>query len=109
VNGYKVSVSHYPPGTSKWNKIEHRLFAQITLNWRGRPLTSYQVVINLIGSTTTRTGLHVQAALDRREYPLGVRVSDADFKQLNIRKKRFHGKWNYSLSPRRQASARLVK
>ncbi len=107
--GLKVSVSHYPPGTSKWNKIEHRLFAQITLNWRGRPLTSYQVVVNLIGSTTTRTGLHVRAALDTREYPLGVRVSDADFGQLNIRKKSFHGEWNYSLSPRRQASARLVK
>jgi hypothetical protein len=107
--GLKVSVSHYPPGTSKWNKIEHRLFAQITLNWRGRPLTSYQVVINLIGSTTTRTGLHVRAALDTSEYPLGVRVSDADFEQLNIRKKRFHGEWNYSLSPRWQASARLVK
>jgi transposase len=107
--GLKVSVSHYPPGTSKWNKIEHRLFAQITLNWRGRPLTSYQVVINLIGSTTTRTGLHVRTALDTSEYPLGVRVSDTDFGQLNIRKKRFHGEWNYSLSPRRQASARLVK
>lgn len=107
--GLKVSVSHYPPGTSKWNKIEHRLFAQITLNWRGRPLTSYQVVINLIGSTTTHTGLRVRAALDTREYPLGVRVSDADFWQLNIQERRFHGEWNYSLSPRRQASARLVK
>lgn len=106
--GLTVSVSHYPPGTSKWNKIEHRLFAQITLNWRGRPLTSYQVIINLIGSTTTRTGLRVRAAMDTREYPLGVRVSAADFGQLNIRKKRFHGEWNYSLSPRRQASARLV-
>lgn len=107
--GLEVSVSHYPPGTSKWNKIEHRLFAQITLNWRGRPLTSYEVVINLIGRTTTRTGLHVHASLDTKTYPVGVRVSDADFKQLNIRRKRFHGEWNYSLSPRRQASARLAK
>ena len=99
--GLRISVSHFPPGTSKWNKIEHRLFSHITLNWRGRPLTSYETVVNLIGSTTTRTGLRVQAALDKGEYPTGVRASDEELSTLNLRHKRFHGEWNYSLAPRR--------
>ena len=103
--GLRISVSHYPPGTSKWNKIEHRLFSQITLNWRGRPLTSYEVIINLIGNTHTRTGLRVETALDEREYPLGVRVGKKDYAGLKIRKKGFHGDWNYSLCPRGQATA----
>jgi hypothetical protein len=99
--GLRISVSHFPPGTSKWNKIEHRLFSQITFNWRGRPLTSYyETVVNLIGSTTTRTGLRVQAALDKGEYPTGVRASDEELSTLNLRPKRFHGEWNYSLAPR---------
>ena len=98
--GLRISVSHFPPGARKWNKIEHRLFSHITLNWRGRPLTSYETVVNLIGSTTTRTGLRVQAALDKGEYPTGVRASDEELSTLNLRPKRFHGEWNYSLAPR---------
>jgi hypothetical protein len=92
-------------GRGRRSKIEHRLFSQITLNWRGRPLTSYEVIINLIGNTHTRSGLRVETALDEREYPLGVRVSKKDYAGLKIRKKGFHGDWNYSLCPRGQATA----
>jgi len=84
-------VSHFPPGTSKWNKVEHCLFSHITRNWRGRPLTSYETVVNRIGSTTTRTGVRVQAAVDNGEYPTGVRASDEESSTLNLRRKRFHG------------------
>ncbi len=98
--GLRISVSHFPLGASKWKKIEHRLFSHITLNWRGRPLTNYETVVNLIGSTTTRTGLRVQATLDKGEYPTGVRASDEELSTLNLRRKRFHGEWNYSLAPR---------
>jgi transposase len=95
-----IQVCHFPPGTSKWNKIEHRMFCHITKNWRGRPLISRQVVVNLIGSTTTRTGLHVQAKLDENSYPSGIKVSDEELATLAIERDEFHGEWNYRLMPR---------
>jgi hypothetical protein len=94
----KVTVSHFPPGTSKWNKIEHRLFSFITQNWRGRPLVSHEVVVNLIGSTTTKTGLNVKATLSKKKYKTGIKVSDEDFARIKIKPKRFHGDWNYTIS-----------
>lgn len=99
VIGITIKVAHFPPGTSKWNKIEHRLFCQITENWRGRPLTSREVVVNLIGSTTTKKGLRVQAQLDEREYEIGKKVSDEDLSKVNIEPAIFHGEWNYSIAP----------
>ena len=99
--GLSVSVSHLPPGTSKWNQIEHRLFAFITQNWRGRPLISHEVIVNLIASTKTRTGLLVDAQLDRCSYPKGIEVSDEEMAALNIEQSEFHGNWNYTIRPRR--------
>jgi len=101
-SGLRIRVAHYPPGTSKWNKIEHRLFSQITTNWRGRPLTSYQVVVDLIGSTTTNTGLKVHAYLDTRVYKKGREVTDREMKSLRIKRDAFHGEWNYTILPRLQ-------
>jgi hypothetical protein len=95
----EISVCHFPPGTSKWNKIEHRLFSYISLNWRGKPLTSYEVVVNLIGSTTTTKGLKVKSELDTNRYEKGIKVSDEDFKKLNIHRDSFHGEWNYTILP----------
>ena len=95
-----IHVSHFPPGTSKWNKIEHRLFSFITQNWRGRPLTTYETVIELIAGTTTRQGLTVQARLDRRRYPTGIKVTNREMKSLNIHPCDFHGDWNYTIRPR---------
>src|SRR5262245_49603672 len=95
-----VRVCHYPPGTSKWNKIEHRMFSHITQNWRGRPLESLETVVSLIGSTTTSTGLTIKAGLDRKHYPDNKRVDPAELAQLKIKRNRFHGDWNYTLSPR---------
>ncbi len=95
-----ITVCHYPPGTSKWNKIEHRLFSFISMNWRGQPLVSYEAIINLIGSTHTRTGLTVKAVLDTAEYETGVQVSAAEIKGLNLRRHEVHPEWNYTLSPR---------
>lgn len=92
-----VSVCHFPPGTSKWNKIEHRMFSHITKNWRGRPLISHEVVVNLIANTTTEAGLEIQAALDSGEYPIGIKVSDQDMADLNLERHEFHGEWNYTL------------
>lgn len=97
--GITIKVAHFPPGTSKWNKIEHRLFCQITENWRGRPLTSREVVVNLIGSTTTKKGLRVKAQLDEREYEIGKKVSDEDLSKVNIEPAIFHGEWNYLIAP----------
>ena len=97
--GLEISVCHLPPGTSKWNRIEHRLFCHITRNWRARPLTSYEVVVNLIGSTTTKTGLKVLAGLDSNTYPLGKKVSEVDMKAINIRFHSENEKWNYTISP----------
>ena len=95
-----LNVCHFPPGTSKWNKIEHRLFCFITKNWRGRPLTTYEVIVNLIASTTTKAGLTVRAALDPRHYETGVEVSAEEVARLQIRPAKFHGDWNYSIRPR---------
>ena len=94
----KVTVCHFPPGTSKWNKIEHRLFSFITQNWRGRPLVSHEVIVNLIGSTTTKAGLNVKAKLSKKKYETGIKVSNEDFALIKIRPKRFHGDWNYTIS-----------
>ncbi len=99
--GLEISVCHLPPGTSKWNKIEHRLFSQITRNWRGRPLTSHETIINLIGATTTTTGLTVTAQLDTASYLTGVKVSDREMKDLPITRDPWHGDWNYTLHPTR--------
>jgi transposase len=98
--GLKVTVSHYPPGTSKWNKIEHRLFSYITRNWRGRPLIDYRTIVDLIASTTTKTGLTVKVRLDKRCYKKGIKVSAKEIERLNIKRSAFHGEWNYSISPR---------
>jgi hypothetical protein len=95
--GLNISVSHFPPGTSKWSKIEHRLFSFITMNWRGRPLTSLEVIVNLIGNTTTDTGLEVICEPDESEYPIGIKVSDEELKKIKIKHDDFHGEWNYSL------------
>jgi len=92
-----ISVCHFPPGTSKWNKIEHRMFSYITKNWRGRPLTSHEVVVNLIANTTTNTGLKIQAALDSKGYPTGIKVSDKEMEMIKLEKNSFHGDWNYSI------------
>jgi hypothetical protein len=97
--GLQLTVCHLPPGTSKWNKIEHRLFSQITMNWRGRPLISHQVIVDLIAATTTVTGLTVQCVLDTAEYPIGVKYTNADIEALPLTRHAFHGDWNYSLTP----------
>ncbi len=98
--GLEIAVCHFPPGTSKWNKIEHRLFSAISQNWRGKPLVSHEVIVNLIGATTTRTGLRVRSELDPTRYPAGVSVSDREMETLYLRPDAFHGEWNYSLLPR---------
>lgn len=97
----KLVVCHFPPGTSKWNKIEHRLFSFITQNWRGRPLVSRQAIVELIASTTTQAGLIVKAALDSNQYKTKIKVSDEQLARLNLRRHTFHGNWNYTISPRR--------
>jgi hypothetical protein len=94
-----ITVCHLPPGTSKWNKIEHRLFSFLTINWRGKPLRSFQTIVQLIAATTTTTGLTVRAELDENKYPKGVKTSDAEFAALNIARHAFHGDWNYTISP----------
>ncbi len=99
--GIRLFVCHFPPGTSKWNKIEHRLFSFITKNWRARPLASLEVIVNLIASTTTRTGLTVKAAIDTNHYPTKLKVSDEQLERLRLKRHEFHGDWNYTLSPRR--------
>ena len=98
--GLTLQVCHYPPGTSKWNKIEHRLFCHITQTWRGTPLTSRLAVVELIASTTTRTGLTVRCELDTRTYPKGIKVTDEEMASLNIKGDAFHPEWNYTISPR---------
>jgi hypothetical protein len=97
--GISITVCHLPPGTSKWNKIEHRLFSFITQNWRGRPLVSYQTIVQLISATTTDTGLKVQCEIDPNTYPAGVKVTDAEMDAINIHRHEFHGDWNYTISP----------
>lgn len=97
--GLIVRVCHFPPGTSKWNKIEHRMFSFISLNWRGKPLVSHEVIVNLIGSTRTANGLTIQAELDTTAYPKGVKVSDEALSKLNLTRASFHGEWNYTIAP----------
>lgn len=99
--GLCVTVCHLPPGTSKWNKIEHRLFSHISMNWRGRPLVSHEVVLKLIGATKTKSGLTVKAKLDKGKYPLKVKVSDKEMDSINIQPNDFHGEWNYTIKPRK--------
>ena len=99
--GLTITVCHFPPGTSKWNKIEHRLWSMLTLNWPGRPLVSHEVVVELIGATTSRTGLSVRAELDRGSYPKGIKISDAQLVAAGVQQHDFHGEWNYDLRPPR--------
>ena len=99
--GLRISVCHLPPGTSKWNKIEHRMFCHITKNWRGRPLESHEVIVNLIGSTTTEKGLRIQASLDHGRYQKGIKVTDKELAEVRLEKDAFHGEWNYAILPRR--------
>jgi len=97
--GIDITISHFPPGTSKWNKIEHRLFSFISQNWRATPLVSYRVIVNLIAATTTRTGLSVHCELDTNQYPKGIVVSDDEMDAIAITRAKFHGEWNYTISP----------
>ena len=97
--GLSVTVCHFPPGTSKWNKIEHRLFSHITMNWQGKPLETYETIINLIGATKTRKGLKVTAVLDKTQYEKGIKVSDEQLEGVNILRHAFHGEWNYTINP----------
>jgi len=97
--GLSITVCHFPPGTSKWNKIEHRLFSHIAMNWRGKPLVSLAVIVSLIGATTSRKGLHVRSEIDHGTYPAGIRISNEQMAQLNLERHRFHGDWNYTIRP----------
>ena len=100
--GMPIHVCHFPPGTSKWNKIEHRMFCHITQNWRGRPLVSHDVIINLIANTTTAEGLKIKAELDSGTYPLGIKVTDEELAAINLKPAPFHGDWNYCILPKRR-------
>jgi hypothetical protein len=106
--GIEIAVSHFPPGTSKWNKIEHRLFSFISQNWRAKPLVSYRVIVNLISSTTTRTGLSVHCELDTKRYPKAVEVSDEELAAINIKRARFHGDWNYVIRPHTRSERAVI-
>ncbi|WP_405670351.1 MULTISPECIES: ISAzo13 family transposase [unclassified Streptomyces] len=106
--GLTITVCHLPPGTSKWNRIEHRLFSHITMNWRGRPLTSHEVIVESIAATTTKTGLTVHAELDTDQYPAGIQVSDEEIAALPITRHRFHGDWNYTLHPQQPPGTTLI-
>jgi len=103
-----IEVHHLPPGTSKWNKIEHRLFSYITQNWRAKPLVSYRVIVDLIAATTTQTGLKVFCELDHKRYPKGIVVSDEEMASLNITRADFHGEWNYTIAPSNQSCEAIV-
>ena len=106
--GLAIAVCHLPPGTSKWNKIEHRLFSYISQNWRGKPLISHEVIVNLIAATTTQTGLKVRCQLDTQSYAKGTVVSDDELAQVNLRPDDFHGEWNYVISPRTTTDDRVI-
>ncbi len=97
--GLEITVSHFPPGTSKWNKIEHRLFSFITMNWRGKPLISHEVIVKLIASTRTKRGLLVKCGLDKNEYQKGVKITDIEMKEIQLKRHDFHGEWNYTITP----------
>lgn len=105
--GWALSVCHFPPGTSKWNKVEHRLFSFISSNWRGEPLRDYETIVNLIARTTTAKGLQVTCRLDRRKYATGRRISDDDMQSINLERYRFHGDWNYVIRPHRTGLSRI--
>lgn len=98
-SGLEIHVSHFPPGTSKWNKIEHRLFSQISKNWRGRPLETLEIIVSLIGSTKTDTGLMVRCVVDQNDYPRGIKIDDAELESLNLTANEWHGEWNYVIAP----------
>jgi len=98
--GLRIAVCHFPPGTSKWNKIEHRLFSFISQNWRGKPLRSFETIVSLIAATTTSTGLTVHAELDSQSYQAGIKVTDEELAQVNMLRDKFHGDWNYEIRPR---------
>ena len=98
--GLFISVCHFPPGTSKWNKVEHRLFSFISSNWRGEPLRDYETIVHLIARTTTAKGLKVTCRLDRRKYPSGRKVSNEEMSSLRLKRAKFHGEWNYVIQPR---------
>jgi Rhodopirellula transposase DDE domain len=100
--GLHITVCHFPPGTSKWNKIEHRMFCHITRNWRGRPLVTHEVIVDLIANTTTQAGLTIGAKLDKRSYPTGIKITKGEFKTINLQPAAFHGEWNYTIAPRAQ-------
>jgi len=99
-NNLELTVCHFSPGTSKWNKIEHRLFSFITMNWRGKPLKTYQTVVNLIGATKTRKGLKVKAVLDENVYEKGIKISDKELREIDLKRHEFHGEWNYTIKPK---------
>lgn len=96
--GMEITVCHFSPGTSKWNKIEHKLFSFISMNWQGKPLESYQTVVNLIGATKTRKGLKVKAVLDENKYEKGIKITDKELEKINLSRHEFHGEWNYTIS-----------
>ena len=97
--GLAITVCHFPPGTSKWNQIEHRMFCHITENWRGRPLVSQAVIVNLIGHVRTSEGLRIEAELDTHSYPKGIKVSDEELAEIRLQRAKFHGDWNYTIQP----------
>ena len=101
--GLTITVCHYPPGTSKWNKIEHRLFSHIAMNWRGKPLVSLATIVSLIGATTTEAGLRVRSEIDKRSYPKGLTVKDETMSRVNLTRHDFHGDWNYTIRPVRNS------
>ena len=100
--GLTITVCHFPPGTSKWNKIEHRMFSFITQNWRGKPLVNHATIVNLIGSTQTKEGLKIRCELDTKTYPKGIKVSDAQLEKVKLKKRKFHGDWNYTIYPNKK-------
>ena len=106
--GLRITVCHFPPGTSKWNKIEHRMFCHITQNWRGRPLVSHEAIVHLIGSTTTRAGLTIRADIDTNPYPTGIKVTDAELAAVRLEPAEFHGDWNYVISPNDRTSGQVI-
>ena len=106
--GLIIEVCHFPPATSKWNKIEHRLFSQIAHNWRGKPLLSYTVIVNLIGSTTTTKGLYVECELDEKKYEIGIKVTEEEMQKINLKKDDFHGEWNYEIGPNNVYNKQLI-
>jgi hypothetical protein len=97
----EISVCHFPPGTSKWNKIEHRMFSYISQNWRGKPLVSIETIVNLIGSTKTKKGLTIQTSVDTKEYTKGTKITDEEIAALSLKREQFHGDWNYTLFPKK--------